>query len=151
MEGAAPSRRRGVKSIRSISFSGLLCGYSVISQGPRSRLGEAEVEEGEESLEEEVSEKSEVASNLEGSHEASEAPNLALSNHPLDPQDAPSSVRIVEKMIKFMGQLAQDASLRNNSRAPAFKTPSPGKILYQSFPIDFTLHSGQYKILLQSH
>ncbi|MBW0484576.1 hypothetical protein O181_024291 [Austropuccinia psidii MF-1] len=42
MEVAAPSRR-------SRSFSGLLGGYPSISQGPRSRLGEAEDEEGEES------------------------------------------------------------------------------------------------------
>ncbi|MBW0476563.1 hypothetical protein O181_016278 [Austropuccinia psidii MF-1] len=53
MEGEAPSRRGGVKSRRSISFSGLLSGYPRISQGPRSRLGEAQDEEGEESVEEE--------------------------------------------------------------------------------------------------
>ncbi|MBW0516385.1 hypothetical protein O181_056100 [Austropuccinia psidii MF-1] len=53
MEGAAPSRRGGVKS-RSRSFSGLLSGYPRISQGPRGGLGEAEDEEGEESEETEV-------------------------------------------------------------------------------------------------
>ncbi|MBW0589645.1 hypothetical protein O181_129360 [Austropuccinia psidii MF-1] len=47
MEGAAPSRRGGVKSRRSRSFSGLLGGYPGVSQGPRSRLGEAEDEEGD--------------------------------------------------------------------------------------------------------
>ncbi|MBW0528219.1 hypothetical protein O181_067934 [Austropuccinia psidii MF-1] len=46
MEGEALSRRGGVKSRRSRSFSGLLGGYPRISQGPRSRLGEAEDEEG---------------------------------------------------------------------------------------------------------
>ncbi|MBW0485818.1 hypothetical protein O181_025533 [Austropuccinia psidii MF-1] len=46
MEGAAPSKRGGVKSRRSRSFSGLLGGYQSISQGPRSRSGEAEDEEG---------------------------------------------------------------------------------------------------------
>ncbi|MBW0460412.1 hypothetical protein O181_000127 [Austropuccinia psidii MF-1] len=49
MEGAAPSRRGGVKSRRSRSFSGFLGVYPSISQGPRSRSGEAEDEEGEES------------------------------------------------------------------------------------------------------
>ncbi|MBW0530323.1 hypothetical protein O181_070038 [Austropuccinia psidii MF-1] len=39
MEGAAPSRRGGMKSRRSRSFSGLLGGYPGNSQGPRSRLG----------------------------------------------------------------------------------------------------------------
>ncbi|MBW0588363.1 hypothetical protein O181_128078 [Austropuccinia psidii MF-1] len=46
MEGEAPSRRGGVKSRRSRSFSGLLGGYPSIPQGPRSRSGEAEDEEG---------------------------------------------------------------------------------------------------------
>ncbi|MBW0492228.1 hypothetical protein O181_031943 [Austropuccinia psidii MF-1] len=46
MERVAPSRRGGVKSIISISFSGFLGGYPSIPQGPRSRSGEAEDEEG---------------------------------------------------------------------------------------------------------
>ncbi|MBW0574816.1 hypothetical protein O181_114531 [Austropuccinia psidii MF-1] len=44
MEGAAPSRRGGMKSRRSSSFSGLLGGYPGISEGARERLGEAEDE-----------------------------------------------------------------------------------------------------------
>ncbi|MBW0582775.1 hypothetical protein O181_122490 [Austropuccinia psidii MF-1] len=55
MKGTASSRRGGVKSIRSRSFSGLLGGYPSISQGPRNRSGEAEDEEGEESVEEDES------------------------------------------------------------------------------------------------
>ncbi|MBW0520873.1 hypothetical protein O181_060588 [Austropuccinia psidii MF-1] len=77
MEGAAPSRRGGVNSRRSTSFVGLLGGYPRISQGPRSRLGQAEDEEGQES------EETEVASALAGAPEASEPPNLALSNKSL--------------------------------------------------------------------
>ncbi|MBW0577234.1 hypothetical protein O181_116949 [Austropuccinia psidii MF-1] len=65
MEGAAPSRRGGVKSRRSILFSGLLGGYSSISQGPRSRSGEAEFKEGEEY------EETEVAASFAGAPEAS--------------------------------------------------------------------------------
>ncbi|MBW0488184.1 hypothetical protein O181_027899 [Austropuccinia psidii MF-1] len=65
MEGASPSRRGGVKSRRSISFPDLLGGYPSISQGPGSRLGEAEYEEGEES------EETEVAAALAGAPEAS--------------------------------------------------------------------------------
>ncbi|MBW0490394.1 hypothetical protein O181_030109 [Austropuccinia psidii MF-1] len=56
MEGEAPSRRGGAKSRRSISFSGLLSGYPGISQEPRRRFGEAEDEEGEESVGEKESE-----------------------------------------------------------------------------------------------
>ncbi|MBW0466221.1 hypothetical protein O181_005936 [Austropuccinia psidii MF-1] len=44
MEGEAPSRRGAMNSRRSRSFSGLLGGYPRISQGPRSRSGEAEAE-----------------------------------------------------------------------------------------------------------
>ncbi|MBW0530690.1 hypothetical protein O181_070405 [Austropuccinia psidii MF-1] len=54
MEGAELSRRGGLKSRRSRSFSGLLGGYPSISQGPRSRSWEAEDKEGEESEEPEV-------------------------------------------------------------------------------------------------
>ncbi|MBW0520543.1 hypothetical protein O181_060258 [Austropuccinia psidii MF-1] len=81
MEGASPSRRGGVKSRRSRSFAGLLGGSPSIFQGPRSRLGEAEYKEGEDS------EETEVASALAGAPEASEGPNLALYNQPLVSQD----------------------------------------------------------------
>ncbi|MBW0530970.1 hypothetical protein O181_070685 [Austropuccinia psidii MF-1] len=47
--------------------------------GPRSRLGEDEDEEGEDSVEKEESLKTEVTAALVGAHEASEAPNLPLS------------------------------------------------------------------------
>ncbi|MBW0584239.1 hypothetical protein O181_123954 [Austropuccinia psidii MF-1] len=44
MEGAAPSRRGGVNSRRSRSFSDFLGGYPSNPQGPRSRLEEAKDE-----------------------------------------------------------------------------------------------------------
>ncbi|MBW0539257.1 hypothetical protein O181_078972 [Austropuccinia psidii MF-1] len=53
----------------------------------RSRLEEAENGEGVESAQEEDSEDTEVETSLEGAPEASEAPNIALSNHPLISQD----------------------------------------------------------------
>ncbi|MBW0549071.1 hypothetical protein O181_088786 [Austropuccinia psidii MF-1] len=77
MEVEAPSRRLGVKSIISRSFCGLLDCYPRNSKGPRIILVEAEDEEGEES------EDTEVAASLACAPEASEAPNLALSNQPL--------------------------------------------------------------------
>ncbi|MBW0551925.1 hypothetical protein O181_091640 [Austropuccinia psidii MF-1] len=124
MEGAAPSRRGGVKSRRSRSFSGLLGGYPGVSQGPRSRLGEAEDEEGEESVEEEESEETEVAAALAGAPEAPEAPNLALSNQPSVSQAEPNFLKIMEKMTQFMGKLTQEVAAKENSKAPAFETPS---------------------------
>ncbi|MBW0471898.1 hypothetical protein O181_011613 [Austropuccinia psidii MF-1] len=112
MEGAAPSRRGGVKSIRSRSFSGLLGSYPSISKGPLSRLGEAEDEEGEESEETEVA----------GAPEASEAANLSHSNQPLFSQDEPKFLNMMEQMTQFMGQPTQEVSPRDNYKPPAFKT-----------------------------
>ncbi|MBW0565385.1 hypothetical protein O181_105100 [Austropuccinia psidii MF-1] len=100
MEGEEPSRRGGAKSRRSRSFSGFLGGYHGISQGLRSRLGEAEDKEGEESVEEIESENTEVAATLEGSPEASEAPNLACSNKPLVSQSVPNFLKMMKKMTQ---------------------------------------------------
>ncbi|MBW0551132.1 hypothetical protein O181_090847 [Austropuccinia psidii MF-1] len=69
MEGAAPSSRGGMRSRRSISFSGLLGGYPGMSEGARERLGEVEDEEGEESVEEEDSGETEVEDALENAPE----------------------------------------------------------------------------------
>ncbi|MBW0531007.1 hypothetical protein O181_070722 [Austropuccinia psidii MF-1] len=124
MEGAATSRRGGVNSRRSRSFSGLLGGYTSIPQGPRSRSGEAEDEEGEESVKEEESEETEVLAALEGTPEAFEAPNIALSNQPLVSQAESNFLKMMEQMTQFMGQLTQAVSPRDTSKAPAFKTPS---------------------------
>ncbi|MBW0553804.1 hypothetical protein O181_093519 [Austropuccinia psidii MF-1] len=77
MEGAAPSRRGGMKSRRSISVSGLLGGKSGISQGPRSGFGVSEYEEGEES------EETEVEAAFAGAPEASEAASLSIFSQPL--------------------------------------------------------------------
>ncbi|MBW0528979.1 hypothetical protein O181_068694 [Austropuccinia psidii MF-1] len=124
MEGAAPSRRGGMKSRRSRSFSGLLGGYPGMSEGARARLGEAEDEEGEESVEEEESEETEVATALAGVPEASEAANIAHSNQPLVSQAGPNFLKMMEQMAQFMGQLTQAVAPRDNCKAPEFKTPS---------------------------
>ncbi|MBW0495163.1 hypothetical protein O181_034878 [Austropuccinia psidii MF-1] len=105
MEGEAPSRRGGIKSKISRSFSGLLGDYPGMSEGARARLGEAEDEEGKDP-------------------EASEAENLAHSNQPLVSQAEPTLLKMVEKMTQFMGQLTKEVSPRDYSKAPAFKTPS---------------------------
>ncbi|MBW0556654.1 hypothetical protein O181_096369 [Austropuccinia psidii MF-1] len=89
-----------------------------MSEGARARLGEAEYVEGEES------EETEVATALAGVPEASEAANLAHSNQPLVSQAEPNFLKMMEQMIQFMGQLTQAVALRDNSKAPEFKTPS---------------------------
>ncbi|MBW0483011.1 hypothetical protein O181_022726 [Austropuccinia psidii MF-1] len=78
MEGEEPSRRGGMKYKRSRSLSGLLSGYPGISQGPRSRLGEAEDEEWEESMEEEEYDEIEVEDSLGDAPEALETTNITL-------------------------------------------------------------------------
>ncbi|MBW0484976.1 hypothetical protein O181_024691 [Austropuccinia psidii MF-1] len=113
MEGAEPSRRGGVKSRRSRSFSGLLGGYPRVPQRPRSRSGEAGDEDGEEYVEEEESEETEVAAALAGSSKAPEAPNLAHSNQPLVSQAETNLLKMMEQMTQFMGQLAQVVASRD--------------------------------------
>ncbi|MBW0522360.1 hypothetical protein O181_062075 [Austropuccinia psidii MF-1] len=124
MEGAAPSRRGGMKSRRSISSSGLLGGYPGMPEGARARLGEVEDEEGEESMEEEDSGETEVGDDLEIFPEVPQGSNLAPTNQPLVSQSDPSLLKIMEKMATIMGQLSQAEAPRDNSKAPAFKTPS---------------------------
>ncbi|MBW0538252.1 hypothetical protein O181_077967 [Austropuccinia psidii MF-1] len=94
MEGAAPSRRGGMKSRISRSFSGLLGGYPGISEGARARL------------------------------EVPQGSNLAPTNQPLVSQSDPSLLKIMEQMATIMGKLSQVAAPRDNSKAPAFKTLS---------------------------
>ncbi|MBW0478305.1 hypothetical protein O181_018020 [Austropuccinia psidii MF-1] len=76
-----------------------------------------------ESVEEEESEETEVAAAFAGVPEASEAPNIALSNQPLVSQAEPNFLKMMDPMTKLMGQLTQAASPRDNSRASEFKTP----------------------------
>ncbi|MBW0498823.1 hypothetical protein O181_038538 [Austropuccinia psidii MF-1] len=111
MEGAAPSRRGGMKSRRSRSFSGLLGGYPGMSEGERAILGE-EFEE------------TEVVTALAGVPEASEASNLAHSNQPLVSKAEPNFIKMMEQMTQFMGQLTQAVFPRENSKATAFKSLS---------------------------
>ncbi|MBW0550435.1 hypothetical protein O181_090150, partial [Austropuccinia psidii MF-1] len=103
MEVAAPSRRGGMKSRRSRSFSGLLGGYPGMTEGARARLGEFEDEEGEESVEEEDYGETEVADSWE--------------NSPKSPQDNGANGY-------NLGESLSSSFPRDNSKAPAFKTPS---------------------------
>ncbi|MBW0574835.1 hypothetical protein O181_114550 [Austropuccinia psidii MF-1] len=95
-----------------------------MSEGARARLGEVEDEEGEESVEEEDSGETEVADALENAPEVPQGSNLALSSQPLVSQTDPSLLKMMEQMTQFMGQLTQAVAPRDNSKAPAFKTPS---------------------------
>ncbi|MBW0482122.1 hypothetical protein O181_021837 [Austropuccinia psidii MF-1] len=84
--------------------------------GPRRRLGEDKDEQGE-------SEETKVAAALAGSPKAFEAPNLAPSHQPLVSEAEPNFLKMMEQMTHFMGQLTEELSPRDTSRAPQFKTP----------------------------
>ncbi|MBW0568903.1 hypothetical protein O181_108618 [Austropuccinia psidii MF-1] len=94
-----------------------------MSEGIRARLGEVEDEEGEESVEEEDSGETEMADALENAPEVPHGYNIALTNQPLVSQSDPSLLKIMEQMATIMGELSQAAAPRDNSKAPAFKTP----------------------------
>ncbi|MBW0537997.1 hypothetical protein O181_077712 [Austropuccinia psidii MF-1] len=70
------------------------------SGGHRSRLGEAEVEEG--------------APAKAAATEAPEVANQALSNKPLFSQAEPNFLKMMEKITQFMGQLTQTVAPRDN-------------------------------------
>ncbi|MBW0483215.1 hypothetical protein O181_022930 [Austropuccinia psidii MF-1] len=123
MEGAAPSRRGGMKSRRSRSFSGLLGGYSGMSEGARATLGEVEDEEGEESVEEEDSGETEMEDTFANAPELPQSSNIAPTNQSIVSQSDGSLLEIMEQMATIMGQLCQAAAPRDSSKAPEFKTP----------------------------
>ncbi|MBW0552079.1 hypothetical protein O181_091794 [Austropuccinia psidii MF-1] len=117
MEGEEPSRRGGMKSRISRSFSGLLGSYPGMSEGSIARLGEVEDEEGEDSGE------TEVADALANAPEVPQGSNIAPTNQPLVSQSDPSLLNIMEKMATIIGNLSQEAAPRDNYKDPSFKTP----------------------------
>ncbi|MBW0531092.1 hypothetical protein O181_070807, partial [Austropuccinia psidii MF-1] len=80
---------------------------------PGSRLGEAEDEEVEKSVEEEESEETEVAAALVGTPRASEAPNIALSNQRLVSQAENVFLKMMEQISQLIGDLTQAAAPRD--------------------------------------
>ncbi|MBW0511344.1 hypothetical protein O181_051059 [Austropuccinia psidii MF-1] len=85
-----------------------------MSEGERARLGEVEDEDGEESVEDA----------LENAPEVPQGSILAPTNQPLVSQSDPSLLKIMEQMATIMGKLSQEGAPRDNSKAPALKTPS---------------------------
>ncbi|MBW0575941.1 hypothetical protein O181_115656 [Austropuccinia psidii MF-1] len=95
-----------------------------MSEGARAILGEVVDEEGEESVEEEDSDDTEVADALANAPEVPQGSNLALSSQPIVSQTDPSLLKMMEQMTQLMGQLTQAGTPRDDSKAPAFNTPS---------------------------
>ncbi|MBW0545597.1 hypothetical protein O181_085312 [Austropuccinia psidii MF-1] len=94
------------------------------SRGGEARLGEAEDEEGEESVEEEDSGETEVADSLANSPEVPQGSNLAPKNKPLVSQSDPNLLKIMDQISTIMGHLSQEAAPRDNSKSSTFKNPS---------------------------
>ncbi|MBW0569956.1 hypothetical protein O181_109671 [Austropuccinia psidii MF-1] len=88
-----------------------------MSEGSRERLGEVEDEE------EDYGE-TEVEDALENAPEVPQGSNLASTNQYLVSESNPSLFNIMEQIATIMGQLSQEAAPRDDSKAPAFKTPS---------------------------
>ncbi|MBW0540754.1 hypothetical protein O181_080469 [Austropuccinia psidii MF-1] len=95
-----------------------------MAEGERARLGEVEDEEGEESVEKEYSGETEVEDALANAPEVPQCSHLALSSQSLASQTEPSLLKMLEQMTQFMGQLTQEVTPRDNSKASDFKTPS---------------------------
>ncbi|MBW0560124.1 hypothetical protein O181_099839 [Austropuccinia psidii MF-1] len=66
----------------------------------------------------------EVAYALENAPEVFQGYNITPTNQPLVSQSDPSLLKIMKQMATIMGKLSQEASPRENSKAPASKTPS---------------------------
>ncbi|MBW0523828.1 hypothetical protein O181_063543 [Austropuccinia psidii MF-1] len=98
-----------------------------MSEGARGRLGEVEDKE-------EDSGESEVADTLENAPKVPQGSNLAPINQPPVSHPHPSLLKIMEQMATIMAQLCQAASPRDNSKAPAFNTPS----MKAPYPFDGT-------------
>ncbi|MBW0470040.1 hypothetical protein O181_009755 [Austropuccinia psidii MF-1] len=76
------------------------------------------------SVEEEESEEIEVAAALAGAPEASETANQSHSNQPLVSQAEPNFLKMMKQMTQSMAKLTEAVGPRDNSKAPALKTPS---------------------------
>ncbi|MBW0556104.1 hypothetical protein O181_095819 [Austropuccinia psidii MF-1] len=118
-----PSWKEGRGPRRSSSLSGVvgvLPGTSrTIFRGP----GVDGEEEEENSAEEEESDGTEGVPAPVRASQGTEGPTLAQSNQPVSHQSEPSLLAIMQQMTQMMANL-QTASSSEESRPPAFKTPS---------------------------
>ncbi|MBW0588981.1 hypothetical protein O181_128696 [Austropuccinia psidii MF-1] len=118
LEGSAPSRKEGIVPRRSSSFSGVVGGFPGTSRTIFKGPGEAGEEEEENSVEEEESDGTEGVPDPVEAPQGTGGPALAQSH-----QSEPSLLAIMQQMTQIMANL-QAASSSEESRPPAFKTPS---------------------------
>ncbi|MBW0530771.1 hypothetical protein O181_070486 [Austropuccinia psidii MF-1] len=118
LEGAAPSRKEGRGPRRSSSFSVVVGGFPGTSRTIFGGPGEDGEGEEENSVEEEESDGTEGVLAPVGESQGAEGPTLPPSN-----QSEPSLLAIMQQMTQIMVNL-QEASSSEESRPPAFKTPS---------------------------
>ncbi|MBW0585387.1 hypothetical protein O181_125102 [Austropuccinia psidii MF-1] len=123
LEGAALSRKEGRVPRRSSSFSGVVGGFPGTSRTILKGPGEDGEEEEENSVEEEESDGTEGVPALVEASQGTGGPTLAQSNQPVSHHSEPYLLAIMQKMTQIMANL-QAASSSEESRLPAFKTPS---------------------------
>ncbi|MBW0462423.1 hypothetical protein O181_002138 [Austropuccinia psidii MF-1] len=118
-----PNWKEGRGKRRSSSSSGVVGGLTGISRTTLKGPGEDGEEEEESFVEEEASDGTEGIPAPVGASQGSGRPALAQSNQPVSHQSEPSLLAIMQKMTQIMANL-QAASSSEESRPPAFKTPS---------------------------
>ncbi|MBW0513909.1 hypothetical protein O181_053624 [Austropuccinia psidii MF-1] len=123
LEGAAPSIQEGRGPRRSSSFSGVVGGFPGLSRTNFKGPGQDGEEEEENSVEEEESDSTESVPSPAGESQGTGGPTLAQSNQPVYHQSEQYLLAIMQNMTQIMANL-QAASSSEESRPPAFKTPS---------------------------
>ncbi|MBW0565228.1 hypothetical protein O181_104943 [Austropuccinia psidii MF-1] len=122
-EVAAPSRKEGRVPRRSNSFSGVVGSFPGMSRTTFRGPGEEGEEEEQNSVKEEESDGTEAAPAPVGASEGTRGPTIAQSDKPVSHQNEPSLLAIMQQMTPIMANL-QAAASSEDSRPPAFKTPS---------------------------
>ncbi|MBW0474988.1 hypothetical protein O181_014703 [Austropuccinia psidii MF-1] len=118
----APQQKEGRVPRRSISLSGVACGFPGLSRTGLKVHSEDDDEEEENSVEEEESDGTEGAPAPVGASQSIVGPTLAQSDQPVSHRSEPSLLAIMQQMTQIMANL-QEASSSVSSRPSAFKTP----------------------------
>ncbi|MBW0468792.1 hypothetical protein O181_008507 [Austropuccinia psidii MF-1] len=105
LERAAPSRKEGRGPRRSISLSGVVGGFPVVTRTIFKGPGEDGEEEEENFVEEEDSDGTEGAPAPVGVSQGTGGPTLAQSDQPVSHQSEPSLLAIMQQMTQIMANI----------------------------------------------
>ncbi|MBW0559955.1 hypothetical protein O181_099670 [Austropuccinia psidii MF-1] len=110
MEGAAPSRKKGIVPRRSSSFSGVVGRFPALSRTTSKGPGEDGEEEGENSVAEEESDGTEGVPALVRASQRTGGPTSTQAYQPVSHQSEPFLVAIIQQMTQIMANF-QEASV----------------------------------------